>query len=84
MTPITYTDAHEAIRWGNAKAQLTRPMGIAYRKGEGWRLYDFRDGCPVGCEPEFVCWASGRLPMPISDAAKIIITQMLERSKAKA
>jgi hypothetical protein len=80
VTPIIYGDAHEAIRSGNAASKLSRPMGVAYRKGAGWKLYDFRDGCPEGWEPEFICFASGRLPLPLSDAGKTIISQMLERS----
>jgi hypothetical protein len=81
MTPIIYADVHVAISWGNDKATLSRPIGIAYLKGAGWRHYDFRDGCPKGWEPEFICFASGRLPLPLSDAGKTIIRQMLERAK---
>jgi hypothetical protein len=81
MTPITYLDAHEAIRWGNAKARPKRPIGIAYHKRQGWRLYDLTRGCPVAGEPEFLCFGSGTIPLPLSPAARTIVRQMLERSK---
>jgi hypothetical protein len=77
MTPITYLDAREAIRWGNAKATHRRPIGIAYLKGVGWRLYDLTGGRPAQGEPEFLCFGLGTLPLPLSPAAKTIVEQML-------
>ena len=80
MTPITYTDCHEAVRWGNAKAKLDRPIGIAFAVGSGWRLYDVIDGCPEGWEPDLLCFGGGKMPVPLSKAGQIIVSQMLDRS----
>jgi hypothetical protein len=73
---ITYANAHEAIRDANA---LNRPVGIAYHAHAGWRVYDLTQGCPVEGEPEFLCFGSGYLPLPLSAAGEIIIDQFLGR-----
>lgn len=73
---ITYADAHHAIRDANA---LNQPAGVAYHQGEGWRVYPLTNGCPEGGVPEFLCFGSGTLPLPLSEPGRQIIRQLLDR-----
>jgi hypothetical protein len=75
-----YKNAHDAIRDSNGEASgVGRFWGIGYAQGHGWFLYDLNDGLQhPNSTPEFMCCGLGKMPIPLSDAAKIIVSQLLE------
>ena len=76
-----YRNAHHAIRAANAGG----PMCVGYDTEQvGWVLYHPEAGAPRNVEPEFLCFASGRIPWPLSESAEQIIEQLLDRLLFKA
>ncbi len=70
MFAAIHDDARNAIREGNMLASQTGiPHAIGYVKGMGWTCYDPRNGVAPNVEPEFLCFALGKVPMPLSETA---------------
>lgn len=67
-----YDNCHDAIRHANG---FNRPVGLAYRQGEGWFVYEIKDG--TADKPEFLCLGQGKFPIPISEAGRVILRQMM-------
>jgi hypothetical protein len=63
-----YDDAADAIRDANYIASMTKnPQVIAYVSGFGWTHYDPRNGAVPNGKPELLCFALGRIPLPLSE-----------------
>ena len=69
---IHFDDMRNAIRAGNAQA----PSCVGYRKGKGWFVYDAPKGCPSDAEPELMCVAPGRWPVPLSSDAQVALNSI--------
>jgi hypothetical protein len=77
MTPIIYDDCHDAIRSGNAASSPKRPCVVAYHQGRGWTIYHPSE--PDGGVPELLCYGGGTIPVPLSEAGRVIIYQLMEK-----
>lgn len=67
---IIHDDARDAIREANILASQTGiPQAVGYVKGFGWTCYDPRNDVAPNVEPEFLCFALGKVPLPLSDTA---------------
>lgn len=81
---IHFDNCHKAITAGNSIA----PCGIAWRERNAkteypghWFLFDLTDGCPNDCTVEFVCIGFRRYPIPVTDEARIIVSDMLAKTR---
>jgi hypothetical protein len=64
-----HDDARNAIRDANAAASQTGiPQVVGYVQGFGWTHYDPRNGAAPGVEPELLCFALGKVPLPLSES----------------
>jgi hypothetical protein len=69
MFAAFHDDAQDAIREGNMLAAQTGiPHVVGYAKGMGWTCYDPRNGAAPSVEPELLCFALGKVSLPLSDA----------------
>jgi hypothetical protein len=73
---MTYQNAFDAIR----EANFLGSYGVAWRNG-GWFLYNPTDGCPPDATPEFFCFRSGIVPLPLTEAAVQIVFELLGGAK---
>lgn len=76
---IIYDDAFLAIRQGN---RLDRPIGIAYRQGKGWYLYDLTIGVMDKDDdsPELICLGLGKLPVALTQDGQQIVDELLQKA----
>jgi hypothetical protein len=66
---IMHEDARDAIRDANYTASQTGiPQVVGYVQGMGWTYYDPRNGGAPGVVPELLCFALGKVPLPLTDA----------------
>jgi hypothetical protein len=64
-----HEDARKAILEANGAASDTGiPQVVGYVQGMGWTYYDPRHPAPVKCVPEMLCFALGKIPLPLTDA----------------
>ena len=75
---MRYANCFDAIR----EANFLGSYGIAWECGTDgnpgeWFLYNPTDGCPKGATPEFFCFRSGVMPMPLSEPAIAILGELM-------
>jgi hypothetical protein len=74
---MRYANCFDAIR----EANFLGSYGVAWEYGTDgkpgeWLLYNPVDGCPKGARPEFFCFHSGVMPMPLSEPAIEIMMEL--------
>lgn len=69
---LQHNDARSAIRY----AAATAPAVVGWKSG-GWVVYDPKKGAPSGVKPELFCYATGRLPIPLSDNGVTVLRSAL-------
>jgi hypothetical protein len=73
-----WADATDAMREANRIVAVTGvPRAIGYIQGKGWIHHNPVGGAPPGVEAELLCFALGRLPMPLSEAGlEVLVSAM--------
>jgi hypothetical protein len=65
---IIHESAADCIRAANYEAsRLGVPQVIGYIKSMGWIHYDPRNTTPPSVVPEMLCFALGKVPLPLSE-----------------
>ena len=68
MFTAIHDDARDAIREGNILAEQTGvPHVVGYVQGMGWTCYDPRNAIAPSVVPELLCFALGKVPLPLSE-----------------
>ncbi len=78
MTIVTFENAGDAIRDANFLAtQMGRPYAVGYIQGKGWCRYSVKDGAPPDVVPEFMCFALGKMPLPLSEDGWLVLQSIM-------